>query len=191
MVGLSSLSDAELVLLCREKNNAGAWNELSKRYLRVATAVSTSFHGCVVERDDLTQEGIIGFIAAVYSYDESRGAPFSVYAVACIRNRMLSALDAATTKKQVPASAVVPIENGEEIISDELSPEETLISKNETARISVLISTKLTESEREVFTLHLLGNSYREIAKKTKMSEKAVDGALQRARKKLRKALHN
>lgn len=189
MVELSSLPDKELVSLCREENNADAWNELSKRYLRVATAVSASFGSSVVEHDDLIQEGIIGFLAAVYSYDTENSTSFSVYAGACIRNRMLSALGAATTKKKVPPSAVVPIEDETGLVSDTLSPEEALISKNEAARISQLISTELTESERAVFSLHLLGNSYREISEKEGITEKAVDGALQRARKKLRKAL--
>ncbi len=191
MVDLSSFPDGELVSLCRNENDAGAWNELSKRYLRVATAVSASFGSSPVERDDLTQEGIIGFLAAVCSYDEKSQTPFSVYAGACIRNRMLTALGAATTKRRIPPCAVVPIEDETGIVSDALSPEEALISKNEAARISELISSQLSESERDVFSLHLLGNSYREIGEKAGLSEKAVDGALQRARRKLRKALNN
>ncbi len=191
MVELSSLSDRELVSLCRKENNADAWDELSRRYLRVAKAVSASFGGSLIEHDDLIQEGIIGFLTAVCSYDGESGTQFSAYAKACIKNRMLSALGAATTKKKVPPSALVPIEENADVASDLLSPEEALISKNEAARISELIRSELTESERAVFALHFLGSGYREIAEKQGMSEKAVDGALQRARKKLRKALYN
>lgn len=191
MVELSSFSDEALVALCREENNSDAWNVLSKRYIRVAAAVSVSFGSSPIEHDDLIQEGVIGFLAAVYSFNAESGTSFSAYAKACIKNRMLSALGAATAKKKVPPFAVVPIEDGDDLASTALSPEEALISKNEVGRISKLIFSELTEREKDVFSLHLLGNSYREIGKKFGISEKAVDGALQRARKKLRKALHN
>ncbi len=189
MSGFSSLSDENLVSLCKEQNDEKAWNELSLRYLRVAKSVSSVFSGSALERDDLVQEGIFGFLAAVYSYDEKGTASFSTYAAVCIKNRMLSALKSSSAQKQIPPSLFVPIESESETADSALSPEEALVSKNEASRIASLVSSKLSENERKVFSLYLCGKSYREIAEQTSLSEKAVDSALQRARKKLKKAL--
>lgn len=189
MSDCSSLSDEKLVSLCKKQNDEKAWNELSSRYLRVAKSVSAAFSGSALERDDLIQEGIFGFLAAVYSYKEESKTAFSTYAAVCIRNRMLGALKARATQKQIPPSLFVPIEDENETADSALSPEEVLVSKNEEERIASLIAKELSENERLIFSLFLCGKSYREIAKETFLSEKAVDGALQRARKKLKKAL--
>lgn len=189
MSDCSSLSDEKLVSLCKTFNDEKAWNELSSRYLLVAKKVSASFSGSVLERDDLVQEGIFGFLTAVCSYNDESGASFSTYAAVCIKNRMLSALKARSAQKQIPPSLFVSIEDENETADSSLSPEEVLVSKNEASRIASLISSELSESERKVFSLFLCGKSYREIGKETALSVKAVDSSLQRARKKLKKAL--
>ena len=184
-----SLSDEKLASLCRDCDDEKAWNELSLRYLRVARAVARSFSGSALEREDLVQEGILGFIAAVWSFSEENSASFATYASVCIRNRMLSALKKRSAQKQIPPSLFVPIEDESATADSSLSPEEAVVAKNEAARLSSLISSKLSPQEKRVFSLHLCNNSYGEIAALTGLSPKAVDGTLQRARKKLRSAL--
>lgn len=193
MVDCSSLLDEQLVALCKTGEASpdceNAWNELSKRYLRVAKAVAASFSGSVLERDDLVGEGMFGFLAAVYSFNEAGGASFSTYVGVCIRNRMLSALKSHKTQRQIPPSLFVPLEDESGTVSAAPSPEDELVSKHEAERISELISSELSAREKEVFTLFLFGNSYQEISEKLKITPKAVDGALRRARKKLRASL--
>ena len=46
---------------------------------------------------------------------------------------------------------------------------------------------QLTERERGVLTAYMTGMSYAEIAQSLEITEKAVDNAMQRARRKLRK----
>ena len=184
-----SLSDEKLAALCRDCDDEKAWNELSLRYLRVAKAVSSSFSGSALEGEDLVQEGILGFLAAVWSFNEKNAASFATYASVCIRNRMLSALKTRSAQKQIPNSLFVPIEDESATADSALSPEEAVVSKKEVSRLSALISTKLSPQEKKVFSLYLCNNSYGEIAALTGLSQKAVDGTLQRARKKLRSAL--
>ncbi len=186
----SSCSDEKLVSLCALLDDEKAWNELASRYLRVAKGISTVFSGSTLEREDLVQEGMLGFIAAVYSFN-GKSASFATYAAVCIKNRMLGALKASSAQKQIPPSLFVPIEDESAATGSELSPEELLVSKNEEARISSLVSSELSKNEQAVFSLFLLGKSYRDIGEETGLSAKAVDGALQRARKKLKKALGN
>ena len=180
-----SLSDEKLAALCRNCDDEKAWNELSLRYLRVAKAVASSFSGSALEGEDLVQEGILGFLAAVWSFNEKNAASFATYASVCIRNRMLSALKTRSAQKQIPNSLFVPIEDESATADSALSPEEAVVSKKEVSRLS----TKLSPQEKKVFSLYLCNNSYGEIAALTGLSQKAVDGTLQRARKKLRSAL--
>ena len=186
-----SLSDEKLAALCRDCEDEKAWNELSLRYLRVAKAVASSFSGSALEREDLVQEGILGFIAAVWSFNEKSNAAFATYASVCIRNRMLSALKTRNAQKQIPRSLFVPIEEESGTADSALSPEDAVVAKNEAARLSALISSKLSPQEKKVFSLYLCKNSYSEIGKLCGLSPKAVDGTLQRARKKLRGALED
>ena len=102
---------------------------------------------------------------------------------------MLSALKTRSAQKQIPNSLFVPIEDESATADSALSPEEAVVSKKEVSRLSALISTKLSPQEKKVFSLYLCNNSYGEIAALTGLSQKAVDGTLQRARKKLRSAL--
>ena len=184
-----SLSDEKLSALCRDCEDEKAWNELSLRYLRVAKAVAASFSGSELEREDLVQEGILGFLAAVWSFNESSSVSFATYASVCIRNRMLSALKIRSAKKQIPRSLFVPIEQESATADNAPSPEEAVVAKNEAAHLSKLISSKLSPQEKKVFSLYLCNNSYGEIGEICGLSPKAVDGTLQRARKKLRIAL--
>ena len=186
-----SLSDEKLAALCRDCEDEKAWNELSLRYLRVAKAVASSFSGSALEREDLVQEGILGFIAAVWSFNEKSNTAFSTYAGVCIRNRMLSALKTRNAQKQIPSSLFVPIEEESDTADSALSPEDAVVAKNEAARLSALISSKLSPQEKKVFSLYLCKNSYAEIGKLCGLSPKSVDGTLQRARKKLRGALED
>lgn len=188
MADYLSLTDEQLVLFCRDDDEK-AWDELSKRYLEVSKILSSKFKSEAVEADDLVSEGLIGFLSSVYSYTEEFAASFRTFAGACIRNSMLNCVRKAEAKKNIPVSKCLSLEQQLNFPDSSLSPEQSLISKNEAERISNIIDFCLSKNEKEVFILHLLGNSYSEICRKTGFSIKAVDGALQRARKKLRTQL--
>ena len=194
MENYSSLSDERLVVLCRA-DDGDAWDELSKRYLKVSGVLSAKMKNCPVENDDLIQEGMLGFFSAVYGFCEDRNAGFRTFAVICMKNRMMNAVKACAAKKQIPSQLCVSLESelndsvGFASAAANLSPEEILVSKNEAQRISALIDSSLSENERRVFILCLSGNSYADISNKTGLSTKAVDGTLQRARKKLREKI--
>lgn len=137
------------------------------------------------ESDDLFQEGMLGVLSAVKSYSASRGASFTTYASVCARNCMLSALRRASSGKSVPAAASVSLEDFD-VASDTLDLAEQMILKEEYTRLSSLIQTVLSEKEKTVLKLYLGGSSYKETAAALGISEKAVDNALQRIRRKLK-----
>ena len=78
------------------------------------------------------------------------------------------------------------LDDQSELADTALTPEQLLLSRKEAQRISKTIREKLTEKEQRVFFLYLSGLRYGEIAKKLMTSEKSVEGALSRARKKLK-----
>ncbi len=188
MLDYSFLEDEKLVLLSKE-NDAKAFSVLSERYFPTA-----EYHACRLcnpsaEKDDLTQEGMLGFISAVYAFREDGSASFSTFANHCIRNRIISAVRTASSGKHIPQELTVPLDSESVLIDENGSPEKNLISQAESERIYRLIKTALTEKEKNVFLHFLAGMSYEEIAAKEGCTAKSVDSTLQRLRKKLREKL--
>lgn len=190
MVNYSALNDEQLVKLS-QSNDRQALGELAHRYSKVSFGIASTFTADAEECADLSQEGMIGFLSAVYSYCEKGKASFLTYASHCIRNRILSALRKNTTNRRIPDSLLVSLEQISETSVDPDTPEELLISENNAKLVASFIEECLSKQEKSVLILYLSGISYAEIAKRLNLSAKSVDSALQRSRKKLREKLLN
>lgn len=190
MVNYSELKDEQLVTLS-QNNDRQAVSELSLRYSKVSFGIASTFTSNSEECADLSQEGMIGFLSAVYSYSENGKASFLTYASHCIRNKILSALRKDTSNRRIPDSLLISLEQISDTSVDPDTPEQLLISENNAKLIVSFIEECLSEQERTVLTLYLSGISYAVIAEKLNLSSKAVDSTLQRARKKLREKLEN
>lgn len=190
MVNYSAQNDEQLVALS-QNNDRKALSELSLRYSKVSFGIASTFAENSDSCADLSQEGMIGFLSAVYSYKEGSGASFLTYASRCIRNRILSSLRKSTSHKRIPESLLLSLEQISETFVDRDTPEELLISENSAKLITDLIENQLSNQEKSVLTLFLSGFSYNDIAKRLDLSPKSVDSALQRARKKLREKLQD
>lgn len=188
MDNYTSLTDEQLVTLCR-KNNSNAWSELCSRYIALSRSLCFKFSGQSVEAEDLVQEGLIGFFSAVHTFSPNGAANFKTYACSCMRNKIINAVKAARTKKQIPTELNISLETDMQLADTALSPEELVVSKNVSDAIMKAVNELLSEKESEVFKLYLSGVSYEQIAAKLSISKKSVDGALQRARKKLKELI--
>lgn len=178
-VRFNSVTDDELVLIAL--TNDEAYSELISRYLPSIRRLSRVYTKSSADRDDLVSEGILGLMNAVKTYSSDKGASFSTYAGVCVNNRMLTAL-----KKSLR------IQKREESLdefdaSGGSSPEKIVIDREALNEIFSEVSENLTELERTVFLQYLGGDSYDDIAKGLDIDRKAVDNALARVRKKLRK----
>ena len=141
-----------------------------------------------LDRDDLRQEAFVALFSAVESFDESRGAGFSTYAIACINNRLADAVKAAARQKNRPLNDSLSLSDDDhplELVSP-VSPEETAIVKEEYRAVQSRINGLLSALERETLSLWLEGYNYSEIARHLGTTPKAVGNALQRARRKLK-----
>ncbi len=137
-----------------------------------------------IEFDDLFQEGLTGLMSAIYSFQEDKNTSFRTYAEKCISNRILSVLKSCTRKKNTPPGGVVSLEDIE--IPSTFSPEDKVISDEQTEDIYSFLNNELSSLENSVIRLYLAGESYGKIALNLGITEKSVDNAVQRVRSKLR-----
>lgn len=185
-----SLTDEELAVLAANGDDE-SMALLISAITPIAKAKGYALADARVAGEDLTQEGMLGFLEAVKGFDPEKGSSFRAYAETCINNRILSAVRASYNNKNAALSSAVPLEDdAAEISGDEFDPAKILSSKYEFEYITGLIKSNLSDFERQVIVLRFLNQSYSEISARLGCSEKAVDNALQRIRKKMRAKLN-
>lgn len=187
MADYLSLSDESLLPKCRADDEK-AWNILFERYLPTARKLAARMRQDFLEGQDLAAEGMIGLLSAVDTFSPAVGTSFGAYAYTCMRNRMCNVLRSVQGKRQIPPSKLVSIDD-EFDAPQTASAEDALVSKQEVQRIGQIVDSALSKRERAVFLLFAGGGTYQQISAQTGLSAKAVDAALQRARKKLRQQL--
>ncbi|MDR1892503.1 MAG: sigma-70 family RNA polymerase sigma factor [Oscillospiraceae bacterium] len=188
----SALSDEQLVRLTRI-GSPDAFNVLAARYFQTIRACAANYSNCGLETDDLTQEGLIGLLSAVRSYDAGFLASFGTFARLCVSRRMCSFARIALRKKRAPAAQTHSLDffqaKDEPESPETTDPEAIFIRKQEREELCRIIGAVLSTFELKVLAGFLLGESYRQIARRLSASEKSVDNALWRVRKKLRTRL--
>lgn len=141
---------------------------------------------CGQDAEDLAQEGLIGLLSAVRSFDFCGTAAFRTYARTCIVNSIRSAMRRASRPGAVPVRAVLPIDSADELCTAD-DPQDIVVGREEAERLLAFVDKHLSVREQQVLRLYLSGNSYAAVAEKLGLSDsKAVDNALQRIRKKLK-----
>lgn len=161
--------------------NVGGEDTKLQKWLPLVRSRANAFREKGVESDDLVQEGLIGLLSAIRSYDESRGASFETFAYICITNRMKSAISLA--KKRTDT---VSLDESQESPDVKADPQEIVLSDDAAEKWFENAVKKLSALEEKVLKLYLSGYSYRQIAAAVDASEKTVDNALCRAKNKLR-----
>ena len=156
------------------------------------------------DNDDLIQEGMIGLFKAVQEYDSGRDANFQTFAQLCVSRQMYTAIQAAKRLKHLPLNTCISIykEGGEDeeavnileyLPASQLShrsPEEVLIDQETEQRLMAALEAELSEFERQVLELRMIGIGYAEIARILGKEEKSTDNAIQRIKAKMKKVLH-
>ena len=166
----------------RAKADKNACSELICIYTTKIQAMVVPLAQSADEVGDLSQEGLMGLIYAVRTYDSRKGALFSTYANVCIKNKILTAI----RKRPLAAAEITDDIRDTGECSD---PEAKVIEKETGRELYELYGSVLTESERRVFEKYLQGEAYNQIALELNISLKAVDNAMQRVRRKLKSIL--
>lgn len=182
----ANTDESEILALAKEGDNE-AMNFIITKYKYIAVKEAAKWMNASVEPEDLAQEGLIGLLAAVKSFDGSRGGSFLSYAYTCVFNSIQSALRKVSRQRDVPKNSIVPFEK--EFVDGKissLSAEDSFLAGESVSLLLQQLNKSLSELENSVLRLFLFGCSYNEIAKRLGKSPKAIDNALQRIRKKLR-----
>lgn len=159
-----------------------------KSYIKSVEAIAKSYINSPVETEDLIQEGMIGLLAAVKSYNSTKGASFKTYATRCIENSIQNAIGKNTRKKDIPNNNLVEYLEDELTVQNSVrSAEDDFIAQENVLRLTEILDERLSQFENEVLRLHIVGCNYNEIAKRLDKTPKAIDNALQRVRNKLSK----
>ncbi len=181
-----TLSDEELAVRAANGDD-DSMAKLIAVVTPIAKAKAGGFESARISDEDLVQEGMLGFLDAVKTFDISKGVPFKAYAEKCINNRIVSAVRANLNHKNAALSSAVPYEAEAVDKSDNATDPANIFSERyETEYIEGIMKSELSDFERQVIYLRLLEKSYSQIAQLLHCSEKAVDNALQRIRKKMR-----
>lgn len=160
--------------------------QVLERYLPLVRRRAYAFRLMGVEPDDLVQEGLIGLLCAVRAYRMDHGASFETFAYKCITNRLRTAVLAAGRSPWSVGFDDVQACGEEPRYMLQEAPEEILIGREDTQRWLDRMSSLLSDFEQQAIRLYLRGYSYQETAASLQSTTKAVDNALQRARRKLR-----
>lgn len=190
----------EQIVLAAQSGDADAMLYLLNKYKRSVRLKARSYFLIGADHEDLVQEGMIGLYKAVRDYRADRQASFYVFSELCIRRQMITAIKAATSKKNIPLNTYVSLnspifeDDGERtlldvIVANASNPEDVFIRREEIRSIRAHIQKTLSPLEKEVLPLFLDGKSYQEIAAALGRQVKAVDNALQRIKKKITRYL--
>ncbi len=184
-----NLTDEQLALMAADGDDESMALLIAK-ITPIAKAKAGKYDGPRLSADDLVQEGMLGFLDAVKSFRPEKGVPFKAYAETCINNRIISAVRASLNNKNAALTNAVSIDDeSSDIFSRSSDPAVIFADKHGSELLKKIISDDLSDFERQVIELRLLDQSYAQIAASLDCSEKAVDNALQRIRKKIRSRL--
>ncbi len=192
------LNDNELVYLCSE-NNENATIELINKYKGMILIILKDFlkkYKIVgIEISDLYQEGLIGLLNAIETYDKDRDVTFYTYANACIKSSIITTIRSTFAQKNRILNTSYSLDkmfedsenNFYEIFKDEREePNKKLIDYEETVELTNRIKSKLSENEKVIFELKLQGLDNKEISELIDKDRKYVENTIFRIGKKVK-----
>ncbi len=201
-VDYSIYSDEELI--CLTKSGDGYATEyLLGKYRNFVRSRSRTYFLIGADREDIIQEGMIGLYKAIRDFKPNTNASFKSFAELCITRQIITAIKTATRQKHIPLNSYISLsspaydDENDRLLLDtvverkKMNPEEIMISKERFNLIEEKISKILSKLEWIVLSQYLEGKSYTEIAAHIGKSEKSIDNALQRIKKKIEKHIVN
>lgn len=176
-----NLTDNEII----EKINSGDYELLAviiDRYYPVILYYARKF--CLEDHfEDAVQEATLALYSAVKDYLPERSS-FGTFASLCIKRSLISFLKLNNRKKNIPDELISSIDDQQ--IIDSNTPEKIFFDREDYKNLANSIRLELSPLEYKVLQFYLSGEKYSAIAEKLEISEKAVDNALWRIRKKLK-----
>lgn len=203
---INSIENPEILLAAEaQAGDALAEETLIRKYSGIVYKKARAYFMAGADAEDVVQEGMIGLLKAVRTYDADKNASFGTYAERCVTNQIISAIRTADRIKHKPLNTSVSLSkpvagsaagqsasDGAEItLGDTLStqpadsPDELLIIKDVAYYILNNGDNIFSDFEMQVLTEYIKGFTSGQIAERLGKNPKSVDNALQRTRKKV------
>lgn len=178
---IKKMEDEEIISLI----NKGDFELLKVIIERYSPVISFNVKKYCTEsdREDAIQEATFALYSAVKNFDGKK-ASFSTFASLCIKRSVMNSLKSAKRLKNIPEELKDSLE--EVNIVDSNTPEDIIVNKESYKTLTENIKLELSSLEYKVLQLYISPKNYAEIAKELNISEKSVDNALGRIRKKLK-----
>ncbi len=198
----TALQDEEVVDLAHH-GDGNATEALVARYRPLVECKARSYFVLGAEPADVVQEGMIGLCKAIRDFDEHRLARFRPFAELCVTRQIISAVKAATRNKHLPLNASLSLnqprtdESGDgtyiDAVADDASvnPEQLMCGQRVPADFFAQAQGRLSGLELQVLYCYLDGKTYQEISSELHCQTKAIDNALQRAKRKVSSLLES
>lgn len=192
---LHSLVDDELLQLIRQGHNR-ALEFLLRKYKSFVLSKARTYFLIGGDREDVTQEGMIGLYKAVCDYDQNKLTSFRAFADLCITRQIITAIKTATRQKHIPLNSYISLnkpiydDESDRTLLDTIAesrvsdPQELLISQEKLGYMKLKLAELLSDFEQKVLNLYLDGYTYQEISSELKRHVKSIDNALQRIKRK-------
>lgn len=205
MPDLADLTDAELVRAFREGRSDRAFEQLLGRYVRLIRSWARKYWCAyrIADYDDLEQEARIAFLGAVNSYDQAQSGFFG-FAQLCVTRRLKSVVKSARRLKNCPPTGTVILSTsasdpeGDDRCMIEAVPNpaacdplDLALANDAARRLWSIAGSALSGLELEALKRRAWGASYQEVAAELGVSQKSIDNAVMRARRKLRRLIES
>lgn len=184
--------DDKSILIPSINGDHQAMTELISKYMPIIVAKAKKYQSFLLEQDDLVQEGLIGFLDAIRSYDEGYGCSFKTYCSICVENKIKNAIIYHNSLKNKILTESVPLDIADLSLAIDKaseSPEDIFLAQEQFSSVKKKIDSLLSELELKVLSCYLKAYDYEQIAAILSISRKSVDNSMQRVRKKLRQLL--
>lgn len=184
----------EMEVLLAKSGNEDAIESLFIKFKKDILRNNKNFFIKGADNDDLLQEGYIGLMKAIKSYDNSKDVTFSTFANLCIKRQIITAIKSSNSIKN--QSLNKSISGDSDFDFNDLveysrpsikysSPEDILLGKELAYLLNEYLKENLTTLEKKVCSYMYKQYKYNEIAEILDESPKKIDNAIQRVRKKV------
>lgn len=178
------LNDIELLKEIRA-GDVESEEKLLTKYKPLVSAIARKYYLIGGEREDLLQEGWMGFFGAMRKFDVERGENFQQFATILIEREMIDAIRRANSGKNQVLSSSVFVDN-DDILSSDFTLEDNVVYQETYQQILAEIKSNLSKRELIVLEKYLQGYTYVDIAENLGVKPKSVDNTLTRIKNKLK-----
>lgn len=188
-------NDNELLFMI-EDSNEESLKVLVEKYKYIVNSIVKKYLSRIeysgLEQKDLIQEGLIGLIQAIKTFNKDKDVLFYTYASVCVESRIKSSLRTEGRQKNKYLNSSVSLDmvfNDEfslydVLINEEEDPSKKVIKREEYSEIIENIKNKLTKFEKNVFDLKLSGLSNTEISLILDKEKRSIENTLSRIKQK-------